>query len=209
MKLQFYLRFHTEFGQGLWITGDSEELGNNDPAKALPMEYLNEEFWQCSLEIKRKELQKNISYKYFLKNKDGELLYEWGNDRYIDISRKNLDEVQLVDTWNHAGEYENVFFSDAFNEVLLLPNQSKGKSSNDKSYTHVFKVKAPLLRKNEIICLLGHGEKLGDWSETDPVLMKKESDWWSVKLDLADSSFPVAYKYAVYNSKEKKFLQYE
>ncbi len=40
MKLQFYLRFHTEYGQSLWISGNADELGNDDAAKALPMEYL-------------------------------------------------------------------------------------------------------------------------------------------------------------------------
>src|SRR5258706_15541026 len=119
MKLQFYLRFHTQFGQHLSISGNTEELGNNDPAKALSMDYLNEEFWYSSIEIKRKELQNTIFYKYILKNTDGELLYEWGHDRLIDVFRKDLQEVQLVDTWNHAGEYENVFYSDAFNKVLL------------------------------------------------------------------------------------------
>jgi len=98
MKLQFYLRFHTEFGQSLWITGDVDELGDNEPDKALPMEYLNEEFWQAGIEIKRKELQKNISYRYLLKNIDGEILYEWGKDRRIDVFRKDLQEVQLTDT---------------------------------------------------------------------------------------------------------------
>jgi 4-alpha-glucanotransferase len=64
MKLQFYLRFHTQFGQSLWISGDTDELGNNDPSKALPMDYLSEEFWFINIEMKRKELENNISYKY-------------------------------------------------------------------------------------------------------------------------------------------------
>ncbi|HEY6063857.1 MAG TPA: 4-alpha-glucanotransferase, partial [Chitinophagaceae bacterium] len=209
MKLQFYLRFHTRFGQSLWISGDTEELGNNDPAKALPMDYLNEEFWHSSIEIKRKELQNNISYKYILKNTDGELLYEWGHDRQVDVFRKDLQEVQLVDTWNHAGEYENIFYSDAFHKVLLRSNRTKSKVASDKNFTHVFKVKAPLLKKHEIVCMAGNGERLGDWSETNPVLLGKDGDWWIVKLDLSDCDFPVAYKYGVFNSKEKKFAGYE
>ena len=74
MKLLFYLHFSTKFGQQLWVTGNIDELGNNDPAKALLMDYLNEEFWHTTIEIKRKELPKNISYKYILKNENGEML---------------------------------------------------------------------------------------------------------------------------------------
>ena len=75
MRIQFYLRYHTEFGQSLWITGNTEELGNNMPEKALPMEYLNEDFWHCNFDIKKKDLQSPVIYKYILKNKDAELLY--------------------------------------------------------------------------------------------------------------------------------------
>ena len=118
MKLHFYLRFYTQLGQSLWISGNADELGNNDPARALLMDYLNDEFWHGCIEIKRKNLHKNVCYKYFLKNEDGELTGEWGNDRIIDIFRKDLHEVQLVDTWNYAGEYENAFFSAPFKSVL-------------------------------------------------------------------------------------------
>ena len=45
MTIQFYLRFHTKYGESLLVSGDAEELGNNDPAKALLLEYLNNEFW--------------------------------------------------------------------------------------------------------------------------------------------------------------------
>lgn len=214
MKLNFYLRFHTEMGQSLWIVGDLDELGNNIPSKAFPMDYLNDEFWYCSIEIKRKDIsKKGASYKYILKNKEGELLYEWGNDRSISIFNKEQQELQLVDVWNHAGEYENVFFSTAFNKVLLSSFQTKVKESNDKNFTHIFRVKAPLLKKNEVICITGGGHRFEDWGIENPVLLGKDcnrnGDWWSVKLNLHEAGFPLAYKYGVYNTKEKSFVQYE
>ncbi len=209
MKLQFYLRFHTRFGQTLWISGNTEELGNNDPDKAFPLDYLNEEFWTGVITIKKKESPKNISYKYILKNEDGELLFEWGNDREISISSKSLHEIQLVDTWSHAGEYENAFYSDAFNKVLLKENRTKIKSGSDKNFTHIFKVKSPLLKKHEVVCIAGNAERLGDWSEEKPALLSADGDWWTVKLDLSGCGFPVAYKYGVYNTRDKKFQGFE
>ena len=61
MKLQFYLHFNTKFGQQLWISGNIDELGNNNPEKALLMGYLNEKFWHTTIELKRKDLPKNIT----------------------------------------------------------------------------------------------------------------------------------------------------
>ncbi len=210
MKLQFYLRFHTKYGQSLWITGNVEELGNNDPSQAILMEYLNDEFWHCGVEIKRKEIQKTgVSYKYILKNEDGEFLYEWGNDRQVNVFNKDQQEVQLVDTWNHAGEYENVFFSAAFNKVLLSAHHTKTKITADKNFTHIFRVKAPLLKRNEVVCISGSGESFDDWAVEKPILLGKEGVWWTAKLNLHEAGFPVAYKYGVYNTKEKSFVRYE
>ncbi len=209
IKLQFYLRFHTRFGQSIWISGNIDELGNNDPAKALSLDYLNDEFWYGSVDIRRKETSKSVTYKYILKNEDGELLFEWGNDRSIPLLKKEHNELQITDTWNHAGEYENAFFTAPFNQVLLAQHFSKVKADSDKDFTHIFRVKAPLLKKNEAICLLGKGDKLGDWSTIKPLLLEKNGDWWEIKLDLSDCNFPLAYKYGVYNTSEKSFTLYE
>jgi 4-alpha-glucanotransferase len=219
MKLQFYLRFHTRFGQSILISGNIDELGNNDPNLALPMEYLNEEFWSVSLEMKKKNLRKRITYRYILRNEDGELLYEWGNDRFINGYAKELEELQFIDTWNHAGEFENTFFTAPFNRVLLKRPLPKIKVKFDKKISHIFRVKAPLLRKNETICLSGSGERLGDWSTEDLVFLEKEKSqangstysngWWTAELDLSAASFPLAYKYGVYNARKKEFIAFE
>ena len=133
MKLQFYLRFHTQVGQSLWLGGNSDELGNDDPTRALPMIFLNEDYWELAVEMKKKVLQKVIRYKYYLQNENGELVAEWGDDRIIDLYRKDLQEVQMVDTWNHAGEYENVFYTLPFKNVLLRHAKAGAKESGDKT----------------------------------------------------------------------------
>ncbi len=128
---------------------------------------------------------------------------------HIDLFKKEFQEIQLTDTWNHAGEYENAFFSAPFNEVLLKANHPKNKAASDKDFTHIFKVKAPLLKKNEVVCLLGSDAKMGEWLEDQPVVLGRDENWWTVKINLSESNFPVAYKYGVYNTKEKKFIRYE
>lgn len=209
MKLQFYVRFHTKFGQQLWISGNTDVLGNNDPSKALLMVYLNDQFWFATIEIKRKDLPKNISYKYLLKNEDGEIQSEWGNDRTLNLLKTDYQEIQFTDTWNHAGEYENAFFSAPFTKVLLKKNAPKNKDNSDKDFTHIFKVKAPLLKKNEAICLVGDNEKTSNWKTEDPLLLEKGNNWWSVKIDLSEANFPLVYKYGIYNTKENHFIRYE
>src|SRR5438094_672643 len=87
MKVQFYLRFQTEFGDSLLISGNTDELGNDDLSKGLPMTYFNEEFWGVTIELKRKKINQ-LQYRYVFKTKDGEIIPEFGNDRTADLVKK-------------------------------------------------------------------------------------------------------------------------
>ena len=208
MKVQFYLRFHTEYGQSLLISGDTEELGNDELSNALLMTYLNDDMWAATIEVKQKKLGQ-LRYKYLLKTSDGEVIPEFGNDRIASVGKNGISELQFIDTWNHAGEFENAFFTAPFQKTLLEKATSGGKDKDSKRITHIFKVKAPLLQKNEVLCLTGTANALNNWSTGKPLLMNQEGHWWTLKTDLSQEDFPLAYKYGVYNKKEKKFLGYE
>lgn len=209
MKLQLYLRFHTRVGQSLWVCGNTEELGNDDPRKAFPLQFLNEEFWEAVIDIRKKDFHKHIRYRYLLCNEDGEMIAEWGDDRSIELFRKELQEIQVTDTWNHAGEYENAFFTLPFRNVLLKKHSRVKGTAKRTNFTHIFRVKAPLLNPQEAVCLLGSGETLADWDLSRPMLLTKEGNWWEARINLEKDSFPIAYKYGVYDVEEEKFLRYE
>jgi 4-alpha-glucanotransferase len=207
MRLQFYIRYSTSFGQSLWISANGE-LGTDLIDKAIPMTYMNEEFWFAEIKIS-KDTTALFKYKYILKHEDGEIVPEFGNDRSVEFPEHGIKEIQVLDTWNHAGEFENAFYSAPFTDILLKQDEGKAKSVSEKNITHIFKVKAPLLQKNEIICFAGNIDLLGNWSTEKPVLFSKEGNWWVCKLDLSDENFPVAYKYGTYNKKDKKFIHFE
>src|SRR5579871_933447 len=208
MKVQFYLRFYSHPGQELFICGDVESLGNNDPSKALSMKYLNNDFWQATLEIDASQAAK-IQYHYLLKYDNGIVIAEWGKDRLIDISKSGIEEVQVIDTWNHAGELDNAFFTAPFQQTLLAPHKASVKPKATKLFTHIFKVKAPLLKKDETICLCGSGKTLRDWDTKSPHILTPEGNWWVIKLNLPKESFPLFYKYGVYDTKKKTFVRFE
>lgn len=210
MKLQFNIRFHTEFGQSLWLSGNIDELGNDDPAGVVEMQYLDSEFWNIKIETSGKGLPKEgIRYKYLLKTKDGEWVSEWGHDRVIDVSRKDVEAIELLDTWNHAGEFENSFFTAPFNNVLLKQPVPKSKTKPAKDFTHIFRVKAPLLKKHEAVCLLGNSHSLTNWNTAEPILLSKDGDWWSAKVVIPGNDLPSGYKYGVFNTKDHSFVGYE
>jgi 4-alpha-glucanotransferase len=208
MKIQFYLRFHTKFGQSIFLTGNRDAFGNNNVDKAFMLHYVNDEFWQGEMEMTDSDAE-GMQYSYFFKQEDGTIIKEWGRDRVINIAKPGIEEVQVIDTWNHAGEYENAFFSSPFQETLLSHHKAAFKPKNTQVFTHVFKVKAPLLKKDEVLCICGSAKALKDWNTDSPILMSVEGNWWIAKINLPKESFPVAYKYGVYNIKERKLVRFE
>lgn len=209
IKLHFYIRFSTRYGQQLLLAGNAAATDQSAaPEKAIPLEYLNDEFWHGTIQLPQEEAA-GFRYKYILSNETGELINEWGEDRLLPELPAGTTELTLTDTWNHAGEYENAFFTAPFRDVLLKKAQGKNKPDNDKVYTHIFRVKAPLLAKHEVLAITGAGDKLGNWSETAPLKMGRNGNWWEIKIDLHEETFPVAYKYLVWHTKEKKTIQFE
>lgn len=208
MKIHFYLRFHTNPGQTLAVSGNAPILGNEEHGKAYAMTYHNNDFWHAEIDFDPSEIAK-LSYKYILTNEDGFHVIEWGDDRSLDLGKSGVEEIQVMDIWNHAGEFENAFYTDPFQEILLKDNETKNKSKAVKDFTHIFRIKAPLLKKHEVPCIAGNALALGEWDTENPVLLSREDSWWSVKVNLPKESFPLVYKYGVYNTRDKKFIRFE
>jgi len=209
MKIHFYLRFSTKQGQDLYICGNIPELGFQNKLTTEPvlMKYKNQDFWELTIELSSQPSDP-VEYYYQLKMEDGSIVHEWGNDRVFKISPRH-EVMQIFDTWNHAGEYENTFYTAPFQEILLPSPAKKSGNKAPKNATHIFKIKAPLLRANEAICISGNGKGFGDWSMADPLIGKKNGNWWTIELNLSETSFPTQYKYGIYDLKHKSLVQFE
>src|SRR5579864_7292172 len=105
IKIDFYLRFYTHPGQSISVTGNVEALGNEDAEKALPLQYVNGEFWHGSLVLDG-PMPEGLRYHYVLKGEDGALTEEGGGDKLLPLPTDDTEEIHAIDTWNYAGEYE-------------------------------------------------------------------------------------------------------
>lgn len=210
MILHFYLRYSSKFGETIFVTGDIPPLGNDDLTKSLALNYLNDQLWHGSIEIDAKGMVGNFCYRYMLKDEHGELTVEFGNDRTIEPAAIKASKFVTYDTWNYAGEYGNAFLTAPFTQVLLKRNFEKQTIlKKNKKATHRFRVKAPLLKSDEIICISGSGAVFNDWDKEKVLMLGKSDSWWTVDLDLKAAVFPLEYKYGVYNILNKKFIRFE
>ena len=205
MKIDFYLRFHTQFGQALSIVGNLPALGNNELDKALPLSFLNDEYWHTSIEIDPADVEE-LQYRYVFTEAD-EIKKEAEKQRTVEL-KKLQHHLVLIDTWNDESYSENAFYTTPFTEVFFRDNK-KSKTKKPSQFTHQFKVKAPLLEPNETICIVGNSEILGSWKIDKPVLLHKKGNWWTIYLEIPPSDFAVSYKYGIYNTKKESFVQFE
>ena len=206
MKIEFYLRFRTRYGQAVFVSGNTSSLGNGDAAQAFPLQYLNDEFWYGALEVDPAAAN-TLHYRYLFQNENGETIPEGERHRTIDL-RKSTTDLLLIDSWNDESFVENSFFTAPFKEVYFR-EKGKAKAKKDEGYTHLFKVKAPLLQPHEAVCLLGSTAAFGSWQTASPLLLTKKGEWWTLPLNLTNTSLPASYKYGVVNTETGEFLRFE
>ncbi|MEO8763676.1 MAG: 4-alpha-glucanotransferase [Ginsengibacter sp.] len=207
MTIHFYLKYHTEFGQALYIFGNNDFLGNNDAAAAVELSYFNNDYWHLKIDFP-KNFDDIVLYKYFLKDKDGSGIFDGEESRAIDLSLIRVEAVSVFDTWNDASNSANVFFTRAFSKVLL-PGVIKVKPEFPISFTHEFRVKALLLQPGETICMCGSTENLKNWSTTDPILFTPANNWFVGRAHIRANEWPASYKYGIYNAEQKKIVRFE
>jgi len=210
MKIHFKIPYHTYWGQRLLVSGNIPELGNGDVKKALALNFQSPEDWHIEISINQTEIIE-FHYKYMLFNEQtAEYTEEWGEDRKVIANPTITNHVFCVDSWNSAASIDNVFLSTPFQKVLLHHDKLAKTTNSLIAHTHIFKVKMPLLKNNEVICLVGDCEALGNWSTNNPIILNSsEADWWSTEVDLSKSTSEVHYKYGIYDLEDKQFLYFE
>ena len=208
MRINFYIRYYTKPGETLGITGNIPALGNDDPLHYLSLNYFNSDLWNGSIEVDP-SLIGRISYSYVFIGTDGEIVFEGGQPRLIDVSKTGIENIEITDSWNYAGEYENVFYTDPFQKVLFRGKSPAVKPRATRHFTHIFRVKAPLTAKNEVVFLSGSAKKTGSWDPASILLLKLEKGWWTVHVNLQNETLPLDYKYGIYDTKQKTIVTYE
>ena len=206
MNVTFRLRFATQPGQSLWLTG-----GHPLPAHAAALKFRDREFWELTVPLAMQATGAPLNYSYQLRHADGSRATDWGRDRRLVPADFKYDDLLVTDSWNQAGFLENAFYTAPFQNILLADNFTKVKIIAPANPTHTFRVKTPLLEKNQTLCLVGDGGALGNWQTAQPLLLSRAAseDYFSVQLDLRGQKFPLAYKYGVFDVVKNTFVRFE
>ncbi len=206
MVVTLRVRFTTQPGESLWLVGNPPL-----PEQPILMQYVDQEFWQVTVPLSDQAVGTTLNYSYILRQADGSQTADGGGNRSRVPAGFNCAELLLVDSWNHLGFCANVFYTEPFKKVLLAEHFTKVPARTVAEATHTFRVKSPLLVKGQTLCLLGEGSLLGDWKAEAPILLARQrgEDFFSVQLDLRGETFPVTYKYGVFDVEKNTFVGFE
>lgn len=206
MLIHFYLRYNTNFGQSLSVCSNAKALGNDSFADEFDLTYLDSEFWYGKMELAGPDI---FNYRYILNNEDGTKIIEGETERVIELSKNSSTDLILIDTWNHAGSFENTFYTQAFRKLFSDAESPLSKVISPKFFTHQFKVKVPLLKTDEVVIITGSGKSFKKWDMSSPLFLKPHGNWHSIEINRAKESFSAEYKYGIYNVKTKKLVEME
>ena len=210
MKIHFRISYQTKWGQQIFVSGNVPELGNGDLKKALRLNYSDNNHWEGETNLDQSIIE-NLGYRYVLYDDTiNSFTEEWGEYRKISTEFKSTDHLFCIDLWNPANAVENVFLTSPFRNVLLKDEHITEMNFVAEAITHIFKVQAPLLKKNERICIIGNCDELGNWSTIKPKIMQFHDNYWIYNLNLKKTQkTEISYKYGIYNTENNLFSYFE
>ena len=208
MRVSFKIDYQTVWGQRLYVLGSRLEFGEWNPDRALEMENIYPGEWELVVDV---EYIKSWDYKYLVKDDEGGVLWEWGGNRQVNLNDGQFEEIRIRDFWRTSQDVENTLFHSAFTRVLMQRKPS-GKIYKYLHQGRVLRVQVHVPRINQryVIALLGNRPELGAWKEKDALVMDDSRfPLWSVDIDASHLSFPVEFKYVMYDERERKVISWE
>ncbi len=199
MKLLFNLEYQTTFGENLVLNIMSEE--DKSKVTQYKMSTLDGLHWSYQL-TKGAKANAHIDYYYSVYRGDKEVRHEWLTEpHHLEIIAPKANFYMVYDHWIDIPE-DSYMYSSAFTECIAARKREK---SEEVSYSQVvrLKVRAPQLRGNERLALLGSGEALGNWEAKRALEMTEhESNEWVISLDADELGETMEFKFVALDEEE-------
>ena len=130
MKLIFNINYRANWGESVYITGNTDALGNNDLSKAVKL---------------------NV-----ILNEDGFVKSEWGHGNVLRIEA-GVSEVAVYDRWQ-SQPYDKPFYSSAITDCICARDKDDAPVVSETGMV-TLSVAAPVVDKSCVLAVTGSCEK--------------------------------------------------
>ena len=198
MKLQFNIEYQTTFGEELVLNVLSGEKTSHK-VEQHKMATLDGLHWNCEL-TKSVKTSAYIDYYYSVQRGDEEARHEWLVEPHrLEFAAIRGIRYTIYDHWIDIPE-DSYMYSSAFTDCV---SARKRGMSEQKEFgkTVRLKVRAPQLRSNERLAVVGGGPALGNWEARHAMAMvEHDANEWVVSLDADKLPQTFEFKFVVFGN---------
>ena len=194
MKLLFNLEYQTTFGEELVLN----ILKDNAKPEQHKMGTLNGLNWTCELS-KAVKTAAYIDYYYTLVRGEEVVRHEWLVEPHrLELSATKGVRYTIYDHWIDIPE-DSYMYSSAFTDSVAA-RQRELSETVEFVRTVRLKVRAPQLRANERLAVIGGGPALGNWEAKRALKMAEhDSNEWAISLDAETLPRTFEFKFVALN----------
>ena len=177
MRIVFNLEYQTTFGEELALN-----ILTDGKTEQHKMTTLDGYHWLCELS-KAVKTKTHIDYFYSVMRGDEQARCEWLTEPHrLEFVATKGARYTVYDHWIDIPE-DSYLYSSAFTECVAARERHMSEET-DYGKTVRLKVRAPQLRWNERLAVIGGGEALGDWEAKRALNMAEhENNEWVITLD--------------------------
>ncbi|MBQ9261168.1 MAG: 4-alpha-glucanotransferase [Prevotella sp.] len=198
MKLQFNIEYQTTFGEELVLNVLSGEKTSHK-VEQHKMATLDGLHWNCEL-TKSVKTSAYIDYYYSVQRGDEDARHEWLVEPHrLEFAAIRGIRYTIYDHWIDIPE-DSYMYSSAFTDCV---SARKRGMSEQKEFgkTVRLKVRAPQLRSNERLAIVGGGPALGNWEARHAMAMvEHDANEWVVSLDADKLPQTFEFKFVVFGN---------
>jgi len=211
MEILFHIDCNADTGNSVFVIGGIKEIGLWDQVKARKMTKSGAGQWKARVKIPETDKIK-FEYSYLIKDKKGEILWrENGGNRSFSCESK--EDITIRDTWRDNKDPESSLISSAFTDVLFTrPARKKVRKVPGKKTEMIARlmIRVPRVESRYSICVIGNAKALGAGDEKKALVMDDSNyPCWEVEVPIEKNDPLITYKYAIYDTKEKKVVHWE
>ena len=199
MDLKFNIDYKTRFGEELVLN-----IVNEGSEAKYRMITTDGERWTYKLSLPAQKCQPAITYYYEVERGGRSVRHEWTTIRHtLELTAVHGAHYTVFDRWSDIPE-DSYLYSSAFTDCIRGRKLEVLQPSSYRSTVRLV-VRAPQLRGDDRLAVIGKGDGLGNWDTAKALLMTEHHfNEWVVDLDATQfTEGKIEFKFIALNTKKQ------